>query len=87
MALIALKFILDCFVTSKVIKKLFTALYGDYNILYFNEDSGNALFSCNEMGINKINLGDTYYNEDDPETIFHIRLLALRIKFEERKAL
>ena len=27
-------------VTSKMIKKLFTALYADENILYFNEDCG-----------------------------------------------
>ena len=56
-----------------MIKKLFTALCIDDN-----ENSGNALFSCNEMGIdlNNINLDDTNYNEDDPETIIHIRLLA-----------
>ena len=49
-----------------MIKKLFTALCIDDN-----ENSGNALFSCNEMGIdlNNINLDDTNYNEDDPETI------------------
>ena len=35
----------DWFVTSKVIKKLFTALYTDENILYLNEDSGNVVFS------------------------------------------
>ena len=32
-----------------MIKKLFTALHADENILYFKEDSGNAVFSCNEM--------------------------------------
>ena len=69
-----------------------TALYADDNILYFNEDSGNAIFSCNEMGIlnidlNDINLDDTNYNEDDPETIVHVRLLAWYIKLEKRKAL
>ena len=34
-----------------MIKKLFTALYADKNILYFDEDFGNVLFSCNEMDI------------------------------------
>ena len=34
-----------------MIKKLFTALYGDDNILYFNEDSDNAVSSCNKMCI------------------------------------
>ena len=62
-------------------KKLLTALYADDNILYFNEDSDDVIFSCNEMGIlsidlNGINLDDTYYSEDDRETIIHIRILA-----------
>ena len=42
--LAALEFVRDWFVTSKTIKKLFTALYADDNILYFNEDSGNPYF-------------------------------------------
>ena len=79
----ALKFISDWFVTSKMIKKLLTALYADDNLLYFN-----AIFSCNEMDIfnldvNNINLDDTNYKEDSPETIIHIRLLAWHIKFKK----
>ena len=34
----------DWFVTSKMIKRLFTALYTDKNIVCFNEDSGNVVF-------------------------------------------
>ena len=73
----ALKLISDWFVTSKMIWKLFTALYADENILYFNEDSGNVVFNCNGMGIldidlNNINL-DYNFNEDDPNTIILIR--------------
>ena len=30
-----------------MIKELYTALYADENILYFNEDSSNVVFSCN----------------------------------------
>ena len=49
-----------------MIKKLFTALHADENILYFNEDSSNFLFSSNEMRIlnidlNNINLDDINY--------------------------
>ena len=67
------------------------ALYADDNILYFNEDSGNALFSCNTMSIvgidfNNIKLDNTNY-EDDSETIIHIRHLAWYIKSEKSKAL
>ena len=89
----ALKFVPGWFATSKmIIKKLVTALFADDNILYFNEDSGDAIFSCDEMHIlsvdlNNINLEDTNYDEDDLETIIRIRLFAWHIKFEKRKAL
>ena len=57
-------------VASKMIKKLFTAWYRDENILYFNEDSGNVRFSCNEMGIRHIDLNninlDNNFDEDNP---------------------
>ena len=38
------------FVTSKVIKELFTALYADENILYFKEDFSGVIFCCNGNG-------------------------------------
>ena len=31
-------------------------MYADENIFYFNEDSGNIVFSCNEMGIFNVEL-------------------------------
>ena len=51
-SLAALKLIPDWFITSKMIKNLLTALYTDENIFYFNEDSGDIVFSCNKMGNN-----------------------------------
>ena len=54
----ALKLISDWFVTNEMIKEVFTALYTDENIIYFNEDSGNVTFSCSEMGILSIDLSD-----------------------------
>ena len=44
------------------------------------------MFSFNEMSIlsidlQKINLDDTNYDEDDPEIIIHIRLFTLHVKF------
>ena len=72
--LAALTFIPGWFVTGKMIKNLFTALQAEDNIVYFNEDSSNFMFSSNKMGIvsidlNNIDLYDTNYYEDDPETI------------------
>ena len=90
-SLATLKLIPDWYVTSKMIKKLFTALYADEDILYYNEDSGNVVFNCNEMGIPNIDLNnlnlDNNFDEDDPDTIILIRFLAWQIKFEKWKDL
>ena len=69
-----------------MIKKLFTILYANENVLYFDEDSGNIAFNCNGMSIlnvdlNNINL-DSNFDEDDPVTIILIRLLAWRSNFK-----
>ena len=90
-SLAALKLIPHWFIRSKRIEKLYTALYAEENIFYFDEDSDNVVFSCNEMGIlntdlKNINLDDNF-DEDDPDTIILIRLLAWHSKFEKRKAL
>ena len=83
-------YISDWFVTSKMIKKHFIALYVDENILYFNEDSGDV-FDCNEMGILNTDINNTsldnYFDEDDLDNIILIRILAWHIKFKKRKAL
>ena len=66
-------------------------MHGGENILFLDEDFGNVLFNCKGMGIlnidlNNINL-DNNFDEDDPDTIILIRLLAGHIKFEKRKEL
>ena len=90
--LAALKFVPEWFVTSNILKILLTTFYTVENILYFNEDTGNVVFTCNGMGIlnidlNSIDLGDTNYDEDDPHTIILVRILVWYIKFKKRKAL
>ena len=49
-SLAALKRIPDWFFTSETVKKLYTVLYADEYILYFNEDSRNVKLPCDEMG-------------------------------------
>ena len=84
-----LKLIPDWFLTSKMIKKLFAALYTDENILYFNEDSRNVVFSFNKMSILDIDLNnitlDNDFDKNDPDTIILIILLAWYSKFENLK--
>ena len=57
-----------------MINNVFADLYADENIVYFSEDSSNAVFNFNRMGIlnkdfNNINLDDTTYEEDDSDTV------------------
>ena len=81
--LAALRLIHYWFGTSRMIKKLYFALCTDENVLYFNEDSGNFIFSCNEMGILNKHLSnfnvDNDSDEDDPDTFILIRILELHI--------
>ena len=78
-SLAALKLVPDWFVTSKAIKRVFTALYADENIPYLNEDFANVVFSCNEMGNFNIDLKnitpDNKFDDDDPDTVIPVRLL------------
>ena len=90
--LAALKFVHDWFVTSTMTKILFPAFCTDENMLSFNEDSGNVVFTCIGLGIlnidfNNFNLDDINYDEDDPKAIILVRLLAWHITFGKRKAL
>ena len=68
-----INFVADRFVKSKMIKKLFTALYADENILFSDEDFGNVVFKCNEMdifNIDFININlDNKFDEDHPGAI------------------
>ena len=54
--LAASKFVSDWFITSKVIKNLFTDFYADENILYFNEDSSDTVLNYYEMRVLDIDL-------------------------------
>ena len=63
-----------------MIKKLDDVLLSNHDIIFFNEDSNYVTFFSNEIGIlsvnlNKINLDDVIFDEDDPETIINLRLL------------
>ena len=86
-----MRLIPDWFVTSKMIKKLFTALYAYKNIYYFNEGPDEAAFDCKGIGILNIDLNNTSldvkFDEYDPDTNIVTRLSAWHIKFVKRKEL
>ena len=59
--------------------------------LLIRKDSGNVRFSSDEMGIlsidlNKINFNDANFDEDDPETLIHVRPVVWHYRFNQRKA-
>ena len=69
----------------KVIKKCFTALHAAESLLYFNGDSGDVVFICNETGIlNNISLHNNF-DKEDPGSNILVRPLAWHIEFEKRK--
>ena len=56
-----------------MVRKLFTALYADENIFYFNEDSVDAIFNYNEMDMVNIDLNinlDNNFEEEDPNILY-----------------
>ena len=71
-------------IPSRMAKKLYTALCVDENILYRNEDSGNVVFSCNEMDILNVDLSninlDNNFDEDNLDPIILVRLGILNLK-------
>ena len=70
-SLASLKLIPDWYVTSKMIKKLYPALYADDGLLFFDKNSSDIIFCCDEMVI----------DEDDPDTIILVKILAWYSKF------
>ena len=86
-----LKFFLDWFLAGKMIKKLDGDLFVKGDIIFVNEDYNNVTFFSDELHILSvdlinINLDEINFEEDDPETIVHVRLMAWCNRFKQRKA-
>ena len=62
----------------------------DDGLLFFDEKSVDVTFYCCEVIILSVNLKninlDNNFDEDDPDTVILIRLLALNSKFDKCKA-
>ena len=77
----ALKFVLDCFVASKMVEKIVNGVFSNYCIFVGDINSDIVIFSSNDIDYNSINLNDVNYQDDnlddfDPETINHARPMA-----------
>ena len=88
----ALKYFPHWFLPSKLNRNPHEDLFSIDDILFFDEDFDIVTFFANEMGIlrvylDKINLDDDKYYEDDPETFISVILLAWCNKFKNAKQL
>ena len=86
----ALQFVLDWFVSSKMVEKFCRVLFAKDDIVFFDKGFGSVTFPEVEMGILSLDLDKIYFDdvnfyENDPETIIHVRLLAWHNKFEQCK--
>ena len=79
--LAALKFVPGWFAIDKIIRKLHETLLVDENfgkVTFF----ANKTMSVLSVDLNKTNLDDVDFYEDNPETNIYIRIFAWRNKFE-----
>ena len=80
--LAALKLLPEWFATSKMVEKFDNSSRANDDILFYNEDFDRVTFISNQrhilaVDLDKINLhNDNNFDEDDSDTIIHVRLLA-----------
>ena len=87
----ALKFVPDWFVPSKIIEKLDHSVFSNDDIVFGDIDSDIVTFFSNDIGLNSISLSNTNlveekFDDGDPETINHFRLMAWYNKHKQHKA-
>ena len=70
-----------------LVKKVYTKTWFSNNdiVLDFIDSDIFSCFSDNMSIFNNISLGNNNFDEDDPETIIHVRLTAWRNRFKQRK--
>ena len=79
--LLTLKFVPDWFATSKIIEELHNAIFSNDDIVSGDIDSDIVTFFSNGICLKSINLNNINTNHDnfddhDPETISHARLMG-----------
>ena len=83
--LLTLKFVPYWFVMSKMLEKLDNSVFTNEEIFYHNVDFNIITFLANDMGFNTTDLininQDDDFDEDDSETLNHVRPMAWRNRF------
>lgn len=76
-----LKLVPDWFVTNKILEKV-DAVFSNDNIVFINTDSDYGTFCSDDTDfhtkdLNNVSLDHENFVDVDPETIVHVRLIAL----------
>ena len=85
-----LKFIPGWLVTNKMLKDFDNIVFFNGDTIFANEDS-DVKFLSDGMGfvnvdLNNVNLGDDNFDNYDPQTIIHVRIMAWCNSYKQRKA-
>ena len=89
--LLPLRFILDWFVTNKIIEKLDSAVFSGNYIAFADLDFDFVTFLSRDIGLNiivleNINLENDHFDYCDPETINDVKPKGWHDKYKQRKA-
>ena len=79
----ALKLVSNWLVTNRILEKLDDVAFSNVDVVFGDADSNSFTFFSDGIGFNTIdlnnaNLDNVNIDEDDPETIVHIRPMACR---------
>ena len=79
----ALKLVSNWLVTNRILEKLDDVAFSNVDVVFGDADSNSFTFFSDGIGFNTIdlnnaNLDNVNIDEDDPETIIHIRPMACR---------
>ena len=83
-----LKCVLDLFVRNKILLDN-TVLFND-GIIFVNGDSDNVTIFSDDMGLvnvylNNVSLEDVNFDNDDPETIIHVKFMVWCNRYKQHK--
>ena len=78
--------IADWFVTNKRLEKLDNAVFFNYDIDFDDKDSDIVTFFSDDLDLNTIDLNNINFDEQDPETIINVRLMAWCNRNKQGKA-
>ena len=89
--LLQLRCVADWLATNKILENRDNVLLPNDDIDLDDIDSDTGTFcsvgtGLNTIDLNNINLGNEKFDEDDPETVIHIRLMAWCNRYKQRKA-